>query len=99
VVHHALAGATPRREVHGVWVRGERDGRGGSDSAARRDPAGADLGWEGTEINLCVLCVLCVLCALCEKQKRGRRSPPFLAGRGSLTLLAALLLPALCSLL
>ena len=33
------------------------------------------------------------------QQKRGRRSPPFLAGPGVLPLLAALLLPALCSFL
>ena len=44
VLHHALAAAAPRREVHGLRPRDRRHGRRRSDSAGRRHSPRARVG-------------------------------------------------------
>ena len=91
VLHHALAAAAPRRDVHGVRARGERDGRGRSDPAGRRDPAGAGLGRERAGSSGRAATVAAV------QTRTGATVAPFLGGRGGLPLLAAFFFPPLAA--
>ena len=105
VLHHALAAAAPRREVHGLRPRRQRHGRRRSDSAAGCDSSGCGSGmgrrcseagssaasfkqhWE-LAAGVCKLSVS-------VQQKRGRRSPPFLAGAAAYRFLPPFFFPPL----
>jgi HEAT repeat protein len=80
VLHHALAGAAPGREVHRLRPCHLWDGSRRSASGRRRHSPHQSVGRAGV---------------VGGKVKRGRRPPPFLTGEVSLPFLAGLLLPAL----